>query len=291
MLKRICYFMKIGRRIDRLSGIVLSCLLLLGSSHQGQWVPPLELRGVPVFADCKMARHGVGMNIQPNIVYPHGAIFMCPERELEIDKRHPGAARFFLVHEYGHLALRTREEAVADEWAAKQLSGVPSERATLRAVLEHFVEQAWVFDPSYGTGLDRALRVAEAANLPESEWPVQLVSFAKSQARMQANRVTLSLQKPEGYANAAQMTIFLDRKPLGFLSNVDAVKVLEVPSLTSGQHLLQAEQIWIYHIGEGEQKAEIARGLSAETEFAAPKGRRLSLRFRYDGESVTIRVE
>jgi hypothetical protein len=292
MLKRICYFMKIGRRIDRLSGTILSCLLLLGPSRtQGQWIPPLELRGVPVIADCKMARHGIAMNIQPNIVYPHGAIFMCPERELEIDKRHPGAARFFLVHEYGHLALRTREETVADEWAAKQLSGVPSERAALRAVLEHFVEQGGVFDPSYGTGLDRALRVAKAAGLPQNEWPDQLVSFARSQVRMRANQKTLSLQKPEGYANAAQMTIFMDRKPLGFLSNVDEVQVLELPSLASGRHLLQAEQIWIYHIGEGEQKTEIARGLSAETEFVASKGRRLSLHFRYDGESVTIRVE
>jgi hypothetical protein len=216
---------------------------------------------------------------------------MCPEREREIDHRYPGAARFFLVHEYGHLAMRTREEAVADEWAAKQLSAIPSERATLRAVLKHFVEQGGVSDPLYGTGLDRGLRVAQAAGLPKSEWPVQLVTFADSQAAKREKCATLSLQKPEGYANAAQMTIFLDRKPLGFLSNVDELKVLELPSLTAGQHLLQAEQIWIYHIGEGEQKTEIAGGLSAETEFVAPEGRRLSLQFRYDGESVTIRVE
>jgi hypothetical protein len=194
------------------------------------------------------------------------------------------------VHEYGHLALRTREEAVADKWAAKQLNAIPSERATLRAVLEHFVEQGGVFDPMYGTGLDRGLRVAQAAGLPQSEWPVQLLSFARSQAEKGGNRATLSLRKPEGYANAAQMTIFLDRKPLGFLSNVDQVTFLELPSLASGQHLVQAEQIWIYHIGEGEQKAEIARGLSAETEFFAPVGRRLSLHFRFDGESIKIRV-
>jgi hypothetical protein len=75
--------MKIGRWIGRWKGIILSCLLLLGPSGiQGQWVPPAQLREVPVFGDCKITRHSVGMNIQPNIVYPHGAIFMCPEREL-----------------------------------------------------------------------------------------------------------------------------------------------------------------------------------------------------------------
>jgi len=115
----------------------------------GQWVPQVELRKVPVFEDCKMARHGVGVSIQPNLVYPRGAIFLCPERERQIDERHPGAARFFLVHEYGHLALHTREEAVADEWAAKQLAAIPSERGTLRSVLMHFVEQGRVFDPLY----------------------------------------------------------------------------------------------------------------------------------------------
>ena len=270
--------------------ILLSWLLLLGESRlDGQWVPPLELRSVPIFGNCKMAHYGVGLSVQPNILYPRGAIFMCSEREREIDKRHPGAARFFLVHEYGHLALRTREEAIADKWAAKQLSTVPSERGTLRAVLAHFVEQEHVFDPQYGTGLDRGLRVAQAAELPLKEWPAQLVAYAKSQAHERGNRVTLTLQMSQGYANAAEMTIFLDRKPLGFLSNVDEVKSLELPPLTPGRHLLQAEQIWLYHVGAGETKAEVARGLQAETEFE-PTGRRLWLLFRFDSESVAIRV-
>ena len=279
---------------DRYSKL-LSILMILGwgsigaAGAQGKWVPPFELRNVPIFEDCKKARHGVGVSIQPNLVYPRGAIFMCPERESEIDKRHPGAARFFLVHEYGHLALHTREEAVADEWAAKQLAAIPSERGTLRAALLHFVEQGRVFDPLYGTGLDRGLRVAQAAQLPQNEWPAELVAYANSESDRRGNRTTLTLLMSEGYANAAQMTIYLDRQPLGFLSNVDEVKVLKFPSLALGRHLLQAEQVWIFHVDPDGQKAEVARGLRAQTEFE-PTGRRLAVNIRFDGEAVAIHV-
>jgi hypothetical protein len=269
---------------------ILSWLSPIGASQVlGQWLPPEELRNVPIFKNCKMTRHSVGASIQPNPVYPRGAIFICSEREQEIDRRHPGAARFFLVHEYGHLALHTREEAVADEWAAKQLNAIRSERSTLLAVLAYFVEQGGVFDPLYGTGFDRGLRVAQAAQLPQSEWPIELRAYAKLEADKLGSRMMLTLQMSEGYGNAAQMTIFLDRQPLGFLSNVDEAKALELPSLTAGRHLLQAEQIWIYHVEAGDQKAEVARGLRAETEFES-SGKHLAVNFRFDGESVSIRV-
>jgi hypothetical protein len=279
---------------DRFSKL-LSILMILGWGSigaprvRGQWVPPFELRNVPILEDCKMTHHGVGVSIQPNLVYSRGAIFMCPERENEIDKGHPGASRFFLVHEYGHLALHTREEAVADEWAAKQLAAIPSEKGTLRAALLHFVEQGRVFDPLYGTGLDRGLRVAQAAQLPPSEWPAKLVAYADQELEKRGSRTTLMLQTSEGYANAAQMTVYLDRQPLGFLSNVDEVKVLKLPSLPPGRHLLQAEQVWIFHVDPGGQKAEVARGLRAETEFERT-GRRLAVNFRFDGEAVAIHV-
>src|SRR6478736_4379726 len=121
----------------RLLFLLLGTLALAHRSH-GQWVPPAGLRNVPVLDNCKMTRHGVGASVQPTVFYPKGAIFLCPERAREIDDRHPGASRFFLVHEYGHLAMRTREEAVADEWAARQLASVPAERGTLKAVIWYF---------------------------------------------------------------------------------------------------------------------------------------------------------
>jgi hypothetical protein len=55
-------------------------LLLLASfgvarRSDGQWVPPPELRNVPILSDCKMTRHGVGVTLQPTVFYPNGAIF------------------------------------------------------------------------------------------------------------------------------------------------------------------------------------------------------------------------
>jgi hypothetical protein len=91
-----------------------------------------------------------------------------------IDAKHPGASRFFLVHEYGHLALQTEDEAAADEWAARQLAAIPKEHETLRAVLQHFMDDAEVYDPLYGTGIDRAFRIANAARLPTADWPSRL---------------------------------------------------------------------------------------------------------------------
>ena len=141
-----------------------------------------------------MTRHGIGVAVQPTVFYPNGAIFLCPEREQEIDARHPGASRFFLIHEYGHLAMRTREEAVADEWAAKQLAAVPAERGTLRAVLLTFRRSGAFFDPLYGTGFDRALRIARAAGIAEREWPAPLVAYAKSLEAKTANGTVLTLR-------------------------------------------------------------------------------------------------
>ena len=263
----------------------------VGHRSHGQWVPPPELRNVPILNDCKMTRHGVGVTLQPTVFYPNGAIFLCPERERTIDARHPGASRFFLIHEYGHLAMRTREEAVADEWAAKQLAAVPSEQNTLRAVLLHFVDEGIFFDPLYGTGFDRALRVARAAGIAEREWPLPLIAYAKSAAARAANGTVVTLRSPDGYTNAAQMIICFDRQPIGFLSNVDEEKALELPKLAPGRHSVQAVEVWLYHIEPSGIKSEVARGLRAEVEFESTGKSRLAIDFRFDGEALAIRVD
>jgi hypothetical protein len=153
--------------------LILS-ILFVPSIAPAQWQPPAALRRVPIKYDCKKTQHRVGAALQPNPFFWNGAIYLCPERMHAIDARHPGASRFFLVHEFGHLALHTEDEAAADEWAAKQLAAIPEERETLRAVLLHFVDDANVYDPLYGNGLDRAIRIAKAARLPNSERPPQL---------------------------------------------------------------------------------------------------------------------
>jgi hypothetical protein len=274
----------------RLVFLLLASSAVAHRSH-GQWAPPPELRNVPVLNDCKMTRHGVGVTLQPTVFYPNGAIFLCPERERAIDTRHPGASRFFLIHEYGHLAMHTREEAVADEWAAKQLAAVPAERNTLRAVLLHFVDDGVFFDPLYGTGFDRALRVARAAGIAEREWPPPLIAYAKSAAAKAANGTLLKLRTPDGYTNAAQMIVCFDRQPIGFLSNVDEEKPLELPKLAPGRHSVQAVEVWLYHTEPSGIKSEVARGLRAEVEFESTGRNRLAIDFRFDGEVLAIRVE
>jgi hypothetical protein len=248
-----------------------------------QWVPQGTLRSVPVRTDCNMTRNGIGASLLPTLFYPSGAIFLCPEREREIDARRPGAARFFLVHEYGHLAMRSREEAVADEWAAKQLAMVRAERGTLRAVLFYFVDEGTFFDPSYGTGFDRALRVARAAGIAEKEWPLPLVAYARDQGIKRANGTTMTLRLHDSYINAAQMIIWIDGKPIGMLSNVDGEKPLQVPRLVPGRHLVQAYQVWIYHAEPSGPKSEVARRLQAECELASTGKKLVVLELRYDG--------
>ena len=156
------------------SALFAISLALVPFNAHAQWQPPPTLRQVPIKYDCRKTQHRIGAALQPNPFYWHGAIFLCPERIRSIDAKHPGASRFFLVHEYGHLALHTENEAEADEWAAKQLAAIPKERETLRAVLQHFVDNAGIDDPLYGTGIDRAFRIANAARLPAADWPSRL---------------------------------------------------------------------------------------------------------------------
>jgi hypothetical protein len=262
-----------------------------GQQSPTQWVPPAALRNVPVRADCKMTRHGVGVSIQPTLFYPLGAIFLCPEREREIETRQPGASRFFLVHEYGHLAMRSREEAVADEWAAKQLAMVPAERGTLRAVVSYFVDEGTLFDPNYGTGLDRALRVVRAAGIPRSEWPSPLVAYAKALEFKRATGMSLTLRVQDGYTNAAQMVVYIDRQPIGVLSNVDGERPLRLAKLTPGRHYIQVFQVWLYHTEPSGAKSEVARRLETECEFESTGKRAIVIDLRYDGETIVIRLQ
>ena len=108
------------------------------------------------------------------------------------------------------------------------------------------MDEGTLFDPLYGTGFDRALRVARAADIPESDWPPPLVAYAKAQEGLRANGTSLILRVQSGYTNAAQMVICVDRQPIGVLSNVDGKGRLELPMLVPGPHLIQALQVWLY---------------------------------------------
>jgi hypothetical protein len=274
------------------SKIALLVLATIFSANQSQaqWVPPATLRDIPVFDDCNKTRHGIGVSVQPALVYPHGAIFMCPERERAIDARNPGASRFFLVHEYGHLAMNSRQEAIADEWAAKQLAGLPAEKETLRAVILHFVDQGTLFDPRYGSGFDRALRVARAAGIPVNEWPRPLIEYADAQEKAESNGASLALRVVDVNANAAEMVIVLDNQTIGVLSNLDGTKPLNLPEIAPGHHVIQASQVWLYRVDSSGAKSEIARRLQAGCNFESTGKKAVALDLRFDGDAVSIQA-
>jgi hypothetical protein len=283
-----------SKKADWICTWLLVATLYAAQRATAQWMPQGRLRNVPVGTDCDMTRHGVGVSLQPTLFYPYGAIFLCPEREREIDARRPGASRFFLIHEYGHLAMRTREEAVADQWAAKQLAMVPAERRTLRAVLSYFVDQGALFDPFYGTGFDRALRVARAAGIAKKEWPFSLVVYAKAQEVRRANGTTMTLRLHDAYINAAQLIIWIDGQPIGVLSNVEGEKSLQLPRLVPGKHLIQAYQVWLYHAEPSGIRSEVARRLQAQCELASTGKKLVVLELRYDGsddDTLSMRAD
>ncbi|HEY0792098.1 MAG TPA: hypothetical protein VGD78_13625 [Chthoniobacterales bacterium] len=231
---------------------------------QSLWLPPVYLRHVPVKEDCQQTRHRIGATLQPNLFYPHGVIFFCPERARAIDAANPGASLFFLVHEYGHLALNTRDEAAADDWAAGQLQNVPRGPAVLRAVVRHFLRAGRSFDPHYGSNLERARRVAVYGGWPRAQWPPELLRYAENRAQTERKGTTVRLLLPAGYLNEAELLLSVDERPVGFLSTDPPSGRLICPALGAGRHVLTATDVWLYHHDRsGTKKSEIARRLSA----------------------------
>jgi hypothetical protein len=250
---------------------------------QNCWSPPVHLRRVPVKDNCQQTRHRIGATLQPNLFYPHGAIFFCPERARVIDSVDPGASLFFLVHEYGHLALNTRDEAAADGWAARQLQGAPRGAVMLRAVVRHFLRDGQAFDPQYGSNLERAWRVAVHGGLPLAQWPPDLLRYQESRAQTAGRGTAVRLSLPAGYLNQAELLLSVDRQAIGFLSTEPPSNELTCGALGAGRHVLAVTDVWLYHRDRPDtKKSEIARQLSTSctiepTSFAP----RLGLILRY----------
>jgi hypothetical protein len=272
-------------------GAFAALLLLLPIAQaETRWFPPPGLQRVPVRLDCRRTDGLVGLTVQGSILSPDGAIFLCPRRMREIDARYPGASEFLRVHEYGHIALQTREEAAADRWAAAQLSKTAGGEQVLSAVVSFFVEKGDVYDPMYGSGFDRALRVAEAGGLVERMWPRALLEYrdGKRAARSATLRLRLGAA---GYLNAAQMTVFIDSKAAGFLSNLDQPGLVKIPELRPGRYRLTINDVWLYHRDSEQRHVILARGLSATTDFQIARGGPLDLTIAFDEERLSVSVE
>ena len=246
------------------------CFISLSLSHFGvaQWNPPDSLRSIPVRNDCKKTQGGIGMSFQPSLFNPHGIIFLCPERAKAIDQRHPGASFFFRVHEYGHLALGTRDEAAADAWAAGQLSHTDAGRAVLRAVLAHFADIGEKFAPYYGTGFYRGLNVATTAGIDRKEWPQALVAYQqKWEERLKQNG---SISFRGQLQSVFDGLVVIDDNTLGFFDTLHADRSLPLPVLKAGTHKISLVNVWSYRIvANGKLQASV-RGMNATTSFTTP---------------------
>jgi hypothetical protein len=247
------------------------CLISLSLSQFGiaQWNPPDSLEGIPVRNDCKKTRGLIGLSFQPSLFNPHGIIFLCPERAAAIEQRHPGASFFFRVHEYGHLALGTRDEASADGWAAEQLSHTDAGRAVLRAVLAHFADIGEKFSPYYGTGFYRALNVATTAGLDRREWPQTLVTYQqKWEDRLKRNGSISLRSKGQSVFDGL---VVIDGDTLGFFDTMHFDRALPLPALKEGMHKLSLVNVWSYQVGQNNKQLALVRGMNTTASFTTSK--------------------
>ena len=128
---------------------------------QAQWRPSGALAAVPVIRECNETGGDVYVTrLEPPTIY------VCLRVVELVRKSDPGAEHFYLVHEYGHIALLTSDEAAADCWAARELARAPHGERYLAAAIRHFRRRGE--DPSrrYGTPIERAERIRACADAP-----------------------------------------------------------------------------------------------------------------------------
>jgi len=143
-------------------------ILLAGAcgAAEAQWKARGALAAVPVVRECDET----GGDIAVSRLDPP-AIYVCP-RVIELARKSdPGVEHFYLVHEYGHIALQTGDETLADCWAARELAKAPNGERYLSAAIRHFRRRGE--DPSrrYGTPVERAERIRACADSAVAEAP------------------------------------------------------------------------------------------------------------------------
>ena len=156
------------RRSVAVVAAALFVVLTVAPAHS-QWVPSGPLAAVLVVQDCTQTAGDVAVSrLNPPTVY------LCPTVVRLVRHKDPGAEHFYFVHEFGHIALQTSDEAAADCWAAGELANAPHGERYLRAAIEHFRRRPDQPSRRYGTPAERAERIracAEDARPPESRRP------------------------------------------------------------------------------------------------------------------------
>jgi hypothetical protein len=139
--------------------VVLVVVLVVASSGAAaQWRPTGPLASVLVVDDC----NETGGDVMASRLDPP-TIYVCPTVVRLVRKDHPGAEHFFLVHEFGHIALQTTDEGAADCWAAHELAGVRNGRRAIDAAIALFRARAEDDSRRYGSPRERAERIRRCA--------------------------------------------------------------------------------------------------------------------------------
>ena len=128
-------------------------------SAPAAWTPTGSLAAVPVIHDCDDTGGDVAVTrLDPPTIY------VCPRVVALIRRRNPGAETFYLVHEYGHVALNTSDEAAVDCWAARALAPTVAGRRALAAVVRLLRERPDDDSARYDTPTARAARIERCAD-------------------------------------------------------------------------------------------------------------------------------
>jgi hypothetical protein len=122
-----------------------SLALYVGSSTEilAQWVPVGGLLDVPVIQNCTLTQGRVA------VAKPDG-VFLCKAKVAEVEAQTADASHFFIVHEYGHLAIRTTSGKLADCWAAHRLAEAPNGPHYVKQWIKHWRIYGTP-DPSFGS--------------------------------------------------------------------------------------------------------------------------------------------
>ena len=143
-----------SRIARRRAALLMSTLLAAAPAANAQWVATGALATVPVIRDCTETGGDVAVSrLDPPTVY------LCPHVVALVRKKDPGAEHFYFVHEFGHIALNTSDEAAADCWAARELAQARNGSRYLAAAIAHFRQRPADYNPRYGTPNQRAERV------------------------------------------------------------------------------------------------------------------------------------
>jgi len=157
------------RRAPRRVAVAVATLVLffsglLAGAH-AQWLPRGDLAKVLVVHDCDETGGDVAVSrLDPPTVY------VCDRVVRLIRARDPGAEQFYLVHEFGHVALQTSSEPAADCWAARELVEAPNGIRTLRIAIAHFRSRGDEPSARYGSPRERAERIRTCADEASPGW-------------------------------------------------------------------------------------------------------------------------